>query len=166
MKGQEKTRAQLQHELEQAQGLVARLEADSARPRDAEQRTHQVAESLLAAEHPTRPDPMIEVAYRRMLSVAEARAGQFAMVFCGILDPAMGTLAYCNVGHCPSLRLRAQNDVEAQELEVTGAPPASLRMRPGSSASPRSARATGWCSIPMASREPETSKANSLTRIG
>jgi sigma-B regulation protein RsbU (phosphoserine phosphatase) len=76
----------------------------------------------LAAEHPTRPDLMIEAANRRTLSVTETRAGQFATVFYGILDPATGTLVYCNAGHCPSLLLSAQNGVDVQELDVTGVP--------------------------------------------
>jgi sigma-B regulation protein RsbU (phosphoserine phosphatase) len=65
---------------------------------------------------------MLEAANRRVFSVTETRAGQFATIFYGILDPATGTLVYCNAGHCPSLLLSTQNGGEVQELDVTGVP--------------------------------------------
>ena len=75
----------------------------------------------LAAEHPERPDLVLEAANRRVLAVTETRAGQFATVFYGILDPDTGTLAYCNAGHCPPLITRRRSG-ETQELTGTGVP--------------------------------------------
>jgi sigma-B regulation protein RsbU (phosphoserine phosphatase) len=52
-----------------------------------------------AAEHHTRPDRVLSATNRRILM--DARADLFVAVFYGVLDPATGTLTYCNAGHNP-----------------------------------------------------------------
>jgi phosphoserine phosphatase RsbU/P len=47
-------------------------------------------------------------------------AERYATLFCGVLDPAAGTLRYVNAGHPAPLVLRADGAVE--ELEPTGPP--------------------------------------------
>ncbi len=71
-----------------------------------------------AAEYHTRPELVLSIANRRILS--DARAGLFVTVFYGILDPATGTLTYCNAGHNPPYLLSAQNRDTVQTLPKTG----------------------------------------------
>jgi hypothetical protein len=59
-----------------------------------------------AADFPDRPDLALQAANKRML--ADTGADLFVTVFYGILDPAGGTLAYCNAGHHPPYWLAPQ----------------------------------------------------------
>jgi serine phosphatase RsbU (regulator of sigma subunit) len=60
-----------------------------------------------AAEYDTRPELVLAAANRRILM--DTRADLFVTVFYGILDPATGTLVYCNAGHNPPYLFGAQN---------------------------------------------------------
>ena len=71
-----------------------------------------------ATEYHTRPELVLSIANRRILS--DARAGLFVTVFYGILDPTTGTLTYCNAGHNPPYLLSAQNRDTVQTLRRTG----------------------------------------------
>jgi sigma-B regulation protein RsbU (phosphoserine phosphatase) len=71
-----------------------------------------------AAEHPTHPELVLSAVNHRVL--AETDTDQFVTVFYGILDPAVGTLTYCNAGHPPPLLLGAQYGDVAQPLSKTG----------------------------------------------
>jgi sigma-B regulation protein RsbU (phosphoserine phosphatase) len=71
-----------------------------------------------AVEYPTHPELVLSAVNHRVL--AETDTEQFVTVFYGILDPAEGTLTYCNAGHPPPLLLGAQHDHEAQPLSKTG----------------------------------------------
>ena len=71
-----------------------------------------------ATEYHTRPELVLSIANGRILS--DARAGLFVTVFYGILDPATGTLTYCNAGHNPPYLLSAQNRDTVQTLPKTG----------------------------------------------
>ena len=73
-----------------------------------------------AAEHPTQPEFVLSAVNRCILK--ETDANQFVAVFYGILDPATGTLVYCNAGHCPPYLIRVQNGEEVQTLVRTGVP--------------------------------------------
>jgi sigma-B regulation protein RsbU (phosphoserine phosphatase) len=72
-----------------------------------------------AAEYPAQPELVLSAANRRILT--DTKANQFVTVFYGILDPATGTLSYCNAGHCPPVFIRAQ-DKDFQKLIRTGVP--------------------------------------------
>jgi len=72
-----------------------------------------------AAQHHTRPDCVLKAANRRIL--VDIQTDQFVTVFYGILDPASGTLTYCNAGHNPPYLL-AQNGATVQALRRTGIP--------------------------------------------
>ncbi len=71
-----------------------------------------------ATEYHTRPELVLSIANRRILS--DARAGLFVTAFYGILDPATGRLTYCNAGHNPPYLLNAQNRDTVQALSKTG----------------------------------------------
>lgn len=71
-----------------------------------------------AAEYPTRPDVVLSATSRRMLE--DTRAGLFVTVFYGILDPASGSLTYCNAGHNPPCLLSSRNKGPVRELGKTG----------------------------------------------
>jgi len=58
-----------------------------------------------ATDHPDRPDLALKAANARIL--ADTQADLFVTVFYGILDPATGTLTYCNAGHHPPYLLDA-----------------------------------------------------------
>jgi serine phosphatase RsbU (regulator of sigma subunit) len=73
-----------------------------------------------AVEYHTRPDYVLRVTNRRIL--ADAQAGLFVTVFYGVLDPATGTLTYCNAGHNPPYLLSARNGDTVQALRRTGMP--------------------------------------------
>jgi sigma-B regulation protein RsbU (phosphoserine phosphatase) len=73
-----------------------------------------------AAEYPAQPELVLSAVNRRILE--DTNANQFVTVFYGILDPATGTLAYCNAGHCPPYLVSAQNSEDVQSLVRTGLP--------------------------------------------
>ncbi len=71
-----------------------------------------------AAEHPTRPDLVLQAANHRLLT--DARGGLFVTVFYGILDPAGATLTYCNAGHPPPLLFSPDPEFTTHSLLRTG----------------------------------------------
>jgi sigma-B regulation protein RsbU (phosphoserine phosphatase) len=73
-----------------------------------------------APEYPTQPELVLSAVNRRILK--DTNANQFVAVFYGILDPATGTLAYCNAGHVPPYLLSTQSDDAIQTLLRTGPP--------------------------------------------
>jgi sigma-B regulation protein RsbU (phosphoserine phosphatase) len=73
-----------------------------------------------APEYPTQPELVLSAVNRRILK--DTNANQFVAVFYGILDPATGTLAYCNAGHVPPYLLSTQSDDAIQTLRRTGPP--------------------------------------------
>jgi sigma-B regulation protein RsbU (phosphoserine phosphatase) len=73
-----------------------------------------------AAQYHTQPDSVLEATNRRLL--ADIDTNQFVTVFYGILDPADGTLTYCNAGHNPPFLLSAQAGDAVQVLRRTGIP--------------------------------------------
>jgi sigma-B regulation protein RsbU (phosphoserine phosphatase) len=73
-----------------------------------------------APEYPTQPELVLSAVNRRILK--DTNANQFVAVFYGILDPATGTLTYCNAGHVPPYLLSTQSDDAVQTLLRTGPP--------------------------------------------
>jgi len=73
-----------------------------------------------AVEYHARPDYVMSVTNRRILM--DTKDGLFVTVFYGVLDPASGTLTYCNAGHNPGYLLSAQKGGAIQELARTGIP--------------------------------------------
>jgi serine phosphatase RsbU (regulator of sigma subunit) len=73
-----------------------------------------------AIQYHARPDHVFTVANRRILADTDAK--MFVTVFYGILDPASGTLTYCNAGHNPPCLLSSQDESPVQELHRTGIP--------------------------------------------
>lgn len=71
-----------------------------------------------ALEYDTKPELALGAANRRILM--DTRANLFVTVFYGILDPATGTLTYCNAGHNPPYLFSTQNGGAAQALSKTG----------------------------------------------
>jgi serine phosphatase RsbU (regulator of sigma subunit)/DNA-binding NarL/FixJ family response regulator len=71
-----------------------------------------------AAEYDTRPDLVLSAVNRRILS--DTRAGLFVTIFYGVLDPASGTLTYCNAGHNPPYLLSAHSRETVSALRRTG----------------------------------------------
>jgi serine phosphatase RsbU (regulator of sigma subunit) len=71
-----------------------------------------------AFEYPEQPEKALHVANKRIL--LDSRSSMFVTVFYGILDPASGTLSYCNAGHNPPYVLSAH--AEPRPLRNTGIP--------------------------------------------
>jgi sigma-B regulation protein RsbU (phosphoserine phosphatase) len=71
-----------------------------------------------ALEHPTRPELVLSAVNHRILT--ETDTGQFVTIFYGILDPATGTLTYCNAGHPPPFLFGAEHGDVARPLSRTG----------------------------------------------
>lgn len=72
-----------------------------------------------ALEYHSRPDIVFSETNERVIS--DARANLFITAFYGVLDPANGTLTYCNAGHNPPL-LFGKNRSEPVPLSRTGMP--------------------------------------------
>jgi serine phosphatase RsbU (regulator of sigma subunit) len=73
-----------------------------------------------AASTPSRPEEVFRAVNARLLQ--DAHAVQFVTVFYGVLDPAEGTLIYCNAGQNPPLLLTGGSDSVPQRLATTGPP--------------------------------------------
>jgi len=71
-----------------------------------------------AFEYPEQPAMALHAANKRIL--LDSRSSMFVTVFYGILDPASGTLTYCNAGHDPPYLLH--DCAEPQPLRNTGIP--------------------------------------------
>ena len=73
-----------------------------------------------AAEYPGQPERALSAVNRRILT--DTQSGQFVTVFYGILDPAAGSLVYCNAGHCPAYLVCTRDAQEGQRLARTCMP--------------------------------------------
>jgi sigma-B regulation protein RsbU (phosphoserine phosphatase) len=77
-----------------------------------------------AIEQGAQPDRICDAVNRRIL--AETYGDMFVTLFLGVLDPAAGTLTYCNAGHPPAYLFRARTGQvlanAAQALHRTGLP--------------------------------------------
>jgi len=71
-----------------------------------------------AAEYPSQPELVLSAVNRRILE--DTNAHQFVTVFYGTLDPATGTLGYCNAGHCRPYLLSAGAGGGVQTLCTSG----------------------------------------------
>ncbi len=71
-----------------------------------------------ASTHPAQPELVLQAVNHRVLS--ETETDQFVTAFYGILDPATGTLTYCNAGHPPPLVFSLEPTKAAQYLTKTG----------------------------------------------
>jgi len=71
-----------------------------------------------AFEYPEQPEKALHAANKRIL--LDSRSSMFVTVFYGILDPASGTLRYCNAGHNPPYLL--SDRAEPRPLRNTGIP--------------------------------------------
>jgi serine phosphatase RsbU (regulator of sigma subunit)/DNA-binding NarL/FixJ family response regulator len=71
-----------------------------------------------AAEFPNRPDLVLSATSRRILE--DAQAGLFVTAFYGVLDPATGSLRYCNAGHNPPYLFNTRDSDTTQVLGKTG----------------------------------------------
>ncbi len=73
-----------------------------------------------AAEYATQPELVCQAVNRRILR--DTQADMFVTAFYGILNPATGTLIYCNAGQNPPYVIGPQRSEEAQKLGATGKP--------------------------------------------
>ncbi len=73
-----------------------------------------------AGAYPASPKRTLFSANRRILT--DTPASLFITLFYGVLDPATGSLTYCNAGHNPPYLLRATEDADPQPLIRTGVP--------------------------------------------
>jgi len=73
-----------------------------------------------AAEYATQPELVCQAVNRRILT--DTQADMFVTAFYGILNPATGTLIYCNAGQNPPYVIGPQRSEEAQKLGATGKP--------------------------------------------
>jgi sigma-B regulation protein RsbU (phosphoserine phosphatase) len=71
-----------------------------------------------AVEYEAQPARVLRAANRRILR--DTQADLFVTVFYGVLDPATGSLTYCNAGHNPPYLLSAENGGAVQALSLTG----------------------------------------------
>jgi serine phosphatase RsbU (regulator of sigma subunit) len=78
-----------------------------------------------ATQYGDQPDSVLKATNQRILT--DIDTSQFVTVFYGILDPAEGTLTYCNAGHNPPYLFRAPDGSEMQALFRTGMPLGILR---------------------------------------
>lgn len=72
-----------------------------------------------ALEYHSRPDIVFSETNERVIS--DARASLFITAFYGVLDPANGTLTYCNAGHNPPMLFGPGRETPI-ELDRTGIP--------------------------------------------
>ncbi|HEX6387214.1 MAG TPA: PP2C family protein-serine/threonine phosphatase [Anaerolineae bacterium] len=77
-----------------------------------------------ALEYPAQPELVLDSVNRRILM--DTHADQFVTVFYGVLNPATGTLVYCNAGHLPPYCFPIREDGQVQALSITGIPPGIL----------------------------------------
>jgi sigma-B regulation protein RsbU (phosphoserine phosphatase) len=73
-----------------------------------------------AAEYATQPELVCQAVNHRILT--DTQADMFVTAFYGILNPATGTLIYCNAGQNPPYVIGPQRSEEAQKLGATGKP--------------------------------------------
>jgi sigma-B regulation protein RsbU (phosphoserine phosphatase) len=73
-----------------------------------------------AAQYPAQPETVLSAVNRRIFE--DTVADQFITLFYGVLDPATGSLVYCNAGHCPAYLVRAAGGGEVAQLIRTGMP--------------------------------------------
>jgi sigma-B regulation protein RsbU (phosphoserine phosphatase) len=71
-------------------------------------------------EFPEEPEFVLSAVNRRILE--DTNAKQFVTAFYGILDPASGSLVYCNAGHCPPFLFKLYSDEDLGQLSRTGVP--------------------------------------------
>lgn len=71
-----------------------------------------------AFEYPEQPEKALHAANRRIL--LDSRSSMFVTAFYAVLDPASGTLCYCNAGHNPPYLISGH--AEPQPLRNTGIP--------------------------------------------
>lgn len=80
-----------------------------------------------AQEYPLQPELVLGAVNHRILT--DTNAPQFVTAFYGILDPATGTFAFGNAGHCPPYHFSATDDRDAEEMIRTGIPLGILKDR-------------------------------------
>lgn len=78
-----------------------------------------------AFEHESEPVAVMSAANRRIL--LDTNDDSFVTAFYAVLDPATGTLLYCNAGHNPPYLFRTQNAGAVEELRGTGIPLGMLK---------------------------------------
>jgi sigma-B regulation protein RsbU (phosphoserine phosphatase) len=69
---------------------------------------------------PDQPELVFSAVNRRILE--DTNVKQFVTVYFGVVDPATGTLTYCNAGHCPPYLVCARKGREPERLMRTGIP--------------------------------------------
>ena len=93
-----------------------------------------------ALEHATQPEVALAAANHRILADGHAMPSMFLTAFYGVLDPADGTLLYCNAGHNPPYVFRPGDPHPPRALARTGLPvgilegaweQGSARLQPG-----------------------------------
>ena len=73
-----------------------------------------------AADYLDHPEALLEAVNRRI--IADLDAGLFVTLFYGLLDPASGTLTYCNAGHPPPYLVSGERRAAPEALYRTGMP--------------------------------------------
>jgi sigma-B regulation protein RsbU (phosphoserine phosphatase) len=71
-----------------------------------------------AEEYPTQPDAALSAVNRRLIK--DTQCDQLVTAFYGVLDPATGSLAYCNAGHPPPYLVGSTAGTDLQKLMLTG----------------------------------------------
>ncbi len=71
-----------------------------------------------ADEYPTHPEMALGAVNRRLIK--DTQCDQLVTAFYGVLDPASGSLTYCNAGHPPPYLVRIGGSREVQKLMPTG----------------------------------------------
>lgn len=73
-----------------------------------------------AGDYPDFPERLLSVVNQRI--IADLDAGLFVTLFYGVLDPAAGTLTYCNAGHPPPYLFTPGDEKSVASLNKTGMP--------------------------------------------